>query len=497
MSANASQFWLAGYSVFFQDSRIQSLRSALPFIMHPRLALALIATLGLATGSFAQAPQPAARPSAKPAGLGLKDGDRIIFIGDSITHQCQYTQYVEDFFYTRYPKLRLHFRNAGVSGDRAADALNRFDDDIASFKPTIATVLLGMNDGAYTDFNPEIFKTYAQDMTKLLDKLDALKVRVFLMSPTMFDHQAFEQMVAKDPARGKNKKPDNYNAVLAYFGKWGQEQARKRGYGFIDLFGPLNKLTTEGRVKDPNFTLIADAIHPAGDGQFVMAYSIIEAFGETGSVWSIMGTPAAAGWKVNASPGSAVTATSGEPGKTLTFTLQPKCLPWAVLEEAKLGATLTAAGHRKSGEVLTVNGLQPGRYDVLENGRLVGTWDHITLGKKIELQGDADSVTLSQAQQVIMLNKQRNDEAIRPLRNLYGQRKGKLRAGDQAAFETWWNGEGKKQEAMLLEKAAKLEEEIYKTNQPAEVKVEIRPSTQPVPAAKGKGAAKGAAKKAA
>lgn len=487
--------------IIFKDNTRLTLRSALPLtsIMHSRLALILLATLGLAASSFAQAPKPVARPAPKPAGLGLKDGDRIIFIGDSITHQCQYTQYVEDFFYTRYPKLHLHFRNAGVSGDRAADALNRFDDDIASFKPTVATILLGMNDGAYTDFNPELFKTYSDDMIKLLDKLDALKVRVFLMSPTMFDHQAFEQMVAKDPTKGKNKKPDNYNAVLAYFGKWGQEQARKRGYGFIDLFGPLNKLTTEGRVKDPNFTLIADAIHPAGDGQFVMAYSIIEAFGEPGVVWGLMSTPAAGGWKVTASPGSTVNAVSGEAGKALSFTLQPKCLPWAVLEEAKLGATLTAAGHRKSGEVLTVNGLQPGRYDVLENGQLVGTWDHITLGKKIELQADPESVTLSQARQVIMLNKQRNDEAIRPLRNLYGQRKGKLRAGDKAAFDTWWNGEGKKQEAMLLQKAAQFEEDIYKANQPAEVKIEVRPSTQPEPAKKGtaKGAGKGAAKKAA
>jgi lysophospholipase L1-like esterase len=456
----------------------------------------LVLTAGFSPISYGQAPKPAPVPA--PAGLGLKDGDRILWIGDSITHQCQYTQYAEDFFYTRYPKLRLHFRNAGVSGDRAVDALNRFEDDIASFKPTVATVLLGMNDGAYQDFNPEIFKTYAQDMTKLLDRLDELKVRVFLMSPTMFDHQAFEQMVAKDPARGKNKSPDNYNAVLAYFGKWGQEQARKRGYGFIDLFGPLNKLTTEGRRKDPNFTLIADAIHPGGDGSFVMSYSMIEAFDEPGSVWNLGASVNNNAWKVTASPGSTATLTGGEVGRSLSFTLQPKCLPWAVLDESKLGAQLTAAGHRKSGEVLSVSGLQPGVYDVLENGQLVGTWNHLVLGKKIELQADPESVTLAQAQRVIALNKQRNDEAIRPLRNLYGQRKGKLR-GDKAAFETWWNGEGKAKEAELLKKAAALEDEIYKANQPAEVKIEIRPSTAVItkPAPKGKAKAAAPAKKAA
>jgi lysophospholipase L1-like esterase len=460
--------------------------------MQPRHVLTLLATFGIASFTLAQAPKLVAKPAPQPAGLGLKDGDRVIWIGDSITHQCQYTQYVEDFYYTRYPKLRLHFRNAGVSGDRAADALDRFDDDIASFKPTVATVLLGMNDGAYQDFSPEIFKTYADGMTKLLDRLDAHKVRVFLMSPTMFDHQAFEQMVAKDPARGKNKSPDNYNAVLAYFGKWGQEVARKRGYGFIDLYGPLNKLTTDGRRKDPNFTLIADAIHPGGDGSFVMSYSMVEAFDEPGSVWNVMATPVNGAWKATASLGSTVTLTGGEVGKSISLTLQPKCLPWAVLDESKLGATLTASGHRKSGEVFTLTGLQPGRYDVLENGQLVGTWDHIQLGKKIELQSDPESATLAQAQRVIALNKQRNDEAIRPLRNLYGQRKGKLR-GDKAAFETWWTGEGKAKEAELLQKAAAFEDQIYQANQPAEVKIEVRPSAQAAPAAKGKG--KGAAKK--
>lgn len=460
--------------------------------MHRFLIPLIILTTGFATLSNSQQPPaPALKVAPKPAGLGLKNGDRVIWIGDSITHQCQYTQYVEDFFYTRYPHLRLHFRNAGVSGDRALDALNRFEDDIASFKPTVATILLGMNDGAYQDFTPQIFATYAQDMTTLFDKLDALKVRVFLMSPTMFDHQAFEQMVAKDPARGKNKKPDNYNAVLAYFGKWGQEQARKRGYGFIDLYGPLNEQTNKGRRKDPNFTLIADAIHPGGDGQFIMAYHIIDAFEEPGSVWNVTAVAQNGAWKVNTSPGSNISVTAGEAGKNLTLTLQPKCLPWAVLDEAKLGSTLTASGHRKSGEVLTVSGLQPGRYDVLQNDRLVGTWDAVILGKKIELQSDPESVTLEQAHSVIELNKKRNDEAIRPLRNLYGQRKGKLRSPDKAAFETWWNGEGKAQEAALLKKAAEIEDEIYKVNQPAPVKIEIRPTAaKAAPAAKGKDAGK-------
>ncbi len=433
-----------------------------------------------------------AQPATEPKGLGLRSGDRVIFIGDSITHQCQYTQYVEDFYYTRYPGQRIAFRNAGVSGDKAADVLARFDDDIASFKPTVATLLIGMNDGVYQDFNPELMAAYISDMTKLIERLEALKVRLFLMSPTMFDHQAFERMVAKDPARGKGKNPANYNAVLAYMGKWVQEQARQRGHGFIDLFGPLNRLTVEQRRHDAEFTLIDDAIHPRGDGSFVMAYEMIAAFEEPGSVWSVGASVRDKGWAVHSAASNFISKVEGQPGHDLSFHLRPACLPWAVLEESKLGAQLTAAGHRKSSEVLTITGLAPGRYEVLENGRRLGVWDHIVLGRKIELQANPESATLAQAQQVILLNKQRNDEAIRPLRNLYGQRKGRLR-GEPKAFEAWWNGEGKAKEAELLRKAAEIEDAIYKANQPLEVEIQIRPA--PKPAAAKKTAAKAAAGK--
>lgn len=82
-----------------------------------------------------------------------KANDTIVFLGDSITHQCLYTQYIEDFFYTRYPDLKLHFYNAGVKGDKAGDAIARFAQDVAPAKPNYISVLLGMNDGGYEGMN--------------------------------------------------------------------------------------------------------------------------------------------------------------------------------------------------------------------------------------------------------------------------------------------------------------------------------------------------------
>ncbi len=59
---------------------------------------------------------PAAEFKAPLSTPELKQGDCIVFLGDSITHQCLYTQYVEDYFYTRFPKMRLKLHNAGVGG---------------------------------------------------------------------------------------------------------------------------------------------------------------------------------------------------------------------------------------------------------------------------------------------------------------------------------------------------------------------------------------------
>jgi lysophospholipase L1-like esterase len=451
----------------------------------------------------APAPKPKAGPArraaakapAKAPGLGLKDGDRYLFIGDSITHQCLYTQYVEDFYYTRYPKMRIHFRNAGVSGDRAQDALDRFDDDIAAFKPTVATVLLGMNDASYTDFSPEIFKTYSEGVIKLLDKLDAIQCKVILMSPTMFDHQAFEQMVAKDPARGKNKNPENYNGVLAYYGKWLQETARKRGYQFVDLFSPLNTHTVQQRKLDPNFTLIADAIHPGSDGQLVMAYELLRQTGELGSVLST-GVRAVDGKWMPLSP-ALVKEITGEAGRNASYTVLPKCLPWVVPADAAAGFKLTKAGHTGSQESHVVVGLDAGRYELVINGQSVGIFNERIFGVHAEIEEDPDSPTHQQALKVAELNKKRNDEAIRPLRNLYGQRKGILRGakstGDMKPFDTWW-ADAKVKEADFIKKAKEIEDEIYKVNQVGPLKVEIKAAPAlPADNAKGKGRAKKAA----
>lgn len=375
-----------------------------------------------------------------PANLDLQDGDTMVFLGDSITHQCLYTQYVENFFHTRYPERRILFHNAGVSGDRAADALARFDDDVAAFQPKYVTVLLGMNDGSYEDYNPDTFAIYARGMNRILERIEEIGATAIVMAPTMFDqHQLRLQMSNPEYRFGTRDFANNYNALLAYYGGWLREQANANALPFIDLWTPLNDLTFKQRRHQADFTLVPDAIHPGAAGHFVMAFSILSQLpADKKGVDSISVTRSGKGvWKA-AGSGEFSDLVADDTGTRVSFTHTATSLPWvipavaATTEEkwdveppAALGYTMTAAGHKLSNERIKVFGLAPGKYQISIDGKAIGDpVPHTRLGAKVELQSVSDTPQYQQALAVAELNRERNDLAIRPMRGVWAQVKG-------------------------------------------------------------------------
>jgi lysophospholipase L1-like esterase len=446
------------------------------------IALALAPFAALAQQSSAPAtpaPQPP-RPVPKAIidTMELKDGDTLVFLGDSITHQCLYTQYVETYFYTRYPKARIRFHNAGVGGDRAKDALARFDEDVAAYQPKYVTILLGMNDGSYTKFEQAVFDTYERDMAALLDRLAALGATAVPMTPTMYDSRA--RRLYGQPAEPRDT---YYNSVLAFYGAWLREQADVRGLGFVDMYAPLNALSLEQRTKDAQWTMIKDAVHPGPTGQVVMACAILNDMVAKTIVSQV--TIAERKGKLGAFARNAkVSEFSAQDGK-ISFKLAANALPWVLPSEAAEGYALTGAGQRFSAERVTVQGLKPGTYELKIDGQPVGQWSAEALARGIGLQANDKTPQYQQALKVALLNKERNDKAYRPLRDQYGALKGQRRnlqkaieANDpmleakKAEFETWHAGM-KAKVAELQAKAKELEEQIYMANQPVPRSYEI------------------------
>lgn len=461
--------------------------------MTPTLRRSLLALAASLTPALAQqpaAPAPAAAPEIKPLvdHIDLKDGDTWVFLGDSITHQCLYTQYVEDYYYTRYPKVRVHFHNAGVGGDRAQDALNRFDGDVASFKPKYVTILLGMNDGAYTNYQQPVFDTYQKGMTTLLDKIAELGATAIPMTPTMFD-----ALVSRKGAKPNPVKEMYYNGVLSLYGSWLREETSVRGLGFVDMWGPLNDLTFEKRKKEAAWTMIPDAVHPAPTGQVVMAEAIVHDVVPHTAVSQItvdtqQGKPA-----ISAARGVAGNLQKDHNSAAFDFTAES--LPWVLPPDAAEGFMLTHAGHHDSNEKVTVRDLAPGRYDLKIDGQPIGTYAAGQLAFGVELEGNDKTPQYQQALKVALLNKARNDQAMHPLRDLWRDRKIKLRdvsqaegakaanlAEVQAAFAKF-DEDLKPRVQAMIEKVKGFEDQIYEANQPVAHHYEIVAAQPPAAAA--------------
>lgn len=455
-----------------------------------------IFVLAAASAVFAAVTQPSQAPS-----LELKNGDTLVFLGDSITHQCFYTQYVENFFYTRYPERRIRFHNAGVSGDKASDALARFDDDVAAFKPRFVTVLLGMNDGLYEDYKAETFAAYAQGMTRTFERIRELGAAAIALSPTLFDYSVVARR-RDDPSYSFRKRSfsPHYNALMAYYGAWLREESMTRSLPFVNLWGPLSDFTTQGRAAEPTFTLVPDAIHPGPAGHVLMAAAIVEQLrGERRAVGAIQINRVGETWRTG--PRSGVDALEGGPER-VAFTHTAAALPWVIApqpesslakwscsQDGALGYELAKAGHRLSNESLRVVGLAPGNYEIRIDGKPIGkAVSHAVLGAKLELQAIVDTPQYRQALQVAMLNAERNDKAIRPLRDLWRKIRDARRkaAGDATKFETFMAGV-RPELQQLTQLANEYEERIYAAARPLPRRYEIvRVATPVSPAAKKK-----------
>ncbi|MCB9939606.1 MAG: SGNH/GDSL hydrolase family protein [Planctomycetaceae bacterium] len=418
-----------------------------------------------------------AAESPKPVtSIDLQDGDAFVFLGDSITHQCLYTQYVEDYFYTRYPERRIHFYNSGVSGDKAGDALARFEGDVALQTPKYVSVLLGMNDGTYRHFDRETFDRYETDMTQLIERIASIKATGILMGPSMYD----SRVSVSKPPRWVAGNPEQvaevtgyYAPVLAFYGAWVRDQATHRGLGYVDMQNTMEQLTRAQRVENPEFNMIPDAVHPDANGQAVMAFAMLEQMSANRQVSAINATKVNDKWRVTAGQDEVADVQGDD--VSLSFTFKAGSLPWVLPPEAQLGYALTKSGHKLSNERVRVLGLAPGKYDVRIDGATVGTYTHAVLAAKIELQANDKTPQYQQALAVANLNKERNEKAIHPLRDKWAQlrnrftRPGKTGTEEHKEYLVEFN----KEIEGLNQLAAEYEAKIYEAARPVARKYEI------------------------
>ena len=226
------------------------------------LALAALA-VALAPPLRAADPKPVAAADAHD--FFFKPNDRIVFLGDSITAQYQYSSYVELYLTTRMPKGNFTFINAGIGGDTAGGGAGRFQAHVLAEKPTAITINFGMNDGGYGAFNADASKRFAERTGAMLDMATKAGARVALLSPNAVDR--------RNKTNGKQ-----YVETQKEFYAPLKELAEKHKVSFVDQYAITRAATDRMEVDDPTAKKAVpyyDGFHTSPPGGLLMAHAIL------------------------------------------------------------------------------------------------------------------------------------------------------------------------------------------------------------------------------
>ena len=316
----------------------------------------------------------------------FQNSDVVCFIGDSITHAGQYHVITLFYYLTRFPDRKFEVYNCGCSGDYAGGALKRYDWDIQVHKPTIATIMLGMNDVGRNNYGKDktgkdyenkhkwALEGYAKNMQALSEKLAADKCKIIYLTPSIFDQ------TSTIPAQ-------NDFGVNDALGLCAQECAKlapKFGGGLVDFYSIMNKVNQEQQKANPAFTITGhDRVHPEREGHYVMAYALLKAQ-KCPAIVSDMAIDVAKA-TVAKQDNCAITELKAENG-VVTFTCQENALPFPIDNAmAKKVDALVPFTESFNREMLTVTGLPAGTYKIVIDGQEAMSASAEDLGKGINL----------------------------------------------------------------------------------------------------------------
>ncbi|HEY3321925.1 MAG TPA: SGNH/GDSL hydrolase family protein [Planctomycetota bacterium] len=304
----------------------------------------------------------------------FKDGDVAVIIGDSITEQHLYSNYVEMWTVSRFPKWNITFRNSGIGGDSSGGGNGRFKRDVVAHKATAMTVDFGMNDGGYQAFEPNRYKNYMKGLQGMADQAKAANIRVAWLTPSPVEKGE------EGPAiQGYNETLEKYSAGVA-------EIAKQNNGLFADQFHPFIALQDKARAENPKNRIGGgDAVHPGPAGQAVMAWAILKGLNFPALVSSA--EIDAAGNKVAKAEKCEITALAAKDGG-VSFQRLDAALPFFP-SEAKSILKWAPIDQELNQYLLKVTGLKDGQYEIQVDGKKIGEHSATELGAGINLTTEA------------------------------------------------------------------------------------------------------------
>jgi len=344
----------------------------------------------------------------------FKAGDKVVFLGNSITDGGHYHSYIWLYYMTHFPATRITCVNAGIGGDDVKQMADRFDDEVAPMHPTVLTVTWGMNDTGYLEWNwtnstewgqkkVETAKTRYAVLDAKIKKLTTTKKITILGSP-------YDETTKSNPKnlyKGKS-------AAFAQIIDFQQQIAKTNGYGVVDFFHPMTAINLREQAKDSLFSLTPnDRVHPDNDGHLVMAYEFLKTQGLANKVVADVAINAA-NKQVSKSTNCLIKNVVGTTDK-ISFDYLANSLPypidtipraWGNRKKQSDALKLIPFTDEFNKEQLTVKGLASGNYNLVIDNQVITSYSSDQLAAGVNL---AEQMYTPQYQQAIAI-REMNEE---------------------------------------------------------------------------------------
>jgi lysophospholipase L1-like esterase len=316
----------------------------------------------------------AGSPGIKAADFALRDGDTVVFLGDSITAARTYGKIVENYTLLRYPGREVHFHNAGWGGDTAAGGLKRLDRDVFANGATVLVVAYGVNDiGWGTKADQAHKKVYLDSIRGIVEACKSRGVRVFICSAAI---------TAEDPERSER-------GFLQAMCDEGMALARSLGEHAIDVQRTMRRIhrtvlkaNESAKPQDRQTLHATDRVHLNDLGQLAMAFAILKGLDAPAEVSAV--TIDAKGPRVIAAEGCRVSDLDGNDHE-LEFDRLDDGLPINFGLFGALPFRYIPIPDELNRYMLTVKNLPEGRYEVKADDRPLGHFSERQLSEGVNI----------------------------------------------------------------------------------------------------------------
>ena len=330
---------------------------------------------------------PFAHSSAQTIPLAFKHGDRVVWLGDSITAAYTYGRYIETFFLLRRPDLDLTFINVGIGGHSALDGLNRLDRDVLVHRPTVVVINFGMNDAGYPSNSPHA--AFIQNIQTMLARLREGGVkRIIWVEPTPANIAG-----VTPPSKLIDRQKQLERLVSAM-----QAQAVDVDVLKVQWQQPLKNALALTALS-PDVKLIPDRIHPSALGHALMAVEFLKQTGANMNASVIQSSVSDKSVETQFFPAGAndhkdmkVQTALGR-GKSVSVDVAAALPPVPfVLSQSQIKSVASTELDALRSLVWRVNGLDgQARYNVSVGGLAVGRFTGEELARGVDVMREAET----------------------------------------------------------------------------------------------------------